>query len=140
MQTETLRKYPPVPVLNRKCSHEYKIPGMDKVIEEGIQTFIPVYGLHHDPQFYPEPEKFIPERFNEENKTTARPYYPFGDGPRNCIGLRLGLVQTKLNIASMLRNYRYELAEAEKNRKMTYSKKTILTTPANGILFNVYKR
>lgn len=45
-------------------------------------------GLHHDPEYFPEPEKFIPERFGDENKQSIQPYtyLPFGDGPRNCIG------------------------------------------------------
>lgn len=130
-----------MPVLNRKCSHEYKISELNVTIEKDISILIPIFGLHYDPSFYPDPEKFIPERFSEESKNNnnTRPYYPFGDGPRNCIGMRLGLLQTKLNVAAMLRNHRYELAESEKNKKMIYSKKTIITSPAHGIKFNVYK-
>jgi cytochrome P450 family 6 len=62
----TLQKYPPVPTLNRDCTKDYKIPGTDVVLEKGMPTFIPVYALHHDPKYYPEPERFDPERFNEE--------------------------------------------------------------------------
>lgn len=49
---------------------------------------IPTYVFHHDPHFFPEPEKFDPERFSEENKHKINPlaYMPFGGGPRNCIG------------------------------------------------------
>lgn len=49
---------------------------------------IPIYGLHHDPKHFPDPEKFDPERFSEENKHNIAPntYLPFGVGPRNCIG------------------------------------------------------
>jgi cytochrome P450 len=49
---------------------------------------IPVMALHHDPKYYPEPERFDPERFSEEEKQkrTHYVYLPFGEGPRICIG------------------------------------------------------
>lgn len=86
--SETLRKYPPVPTLNRECSIDYTIPDTDIVIEKGTRVLIPAYGLHHDPDYFPDPDKFDPDRFSEENKgkIPSYAYLPFGDGPRNCIG------------------------------------------------------
>jgi cytochrome P450 len=51
-------------------------------------TIIPIYALHHDPKYYPEPERFDPERFNEDEKAKRNHYVylPFGEGPRICIG------------------------------------------------------
>nr|CAD7457129.1 unnamed protein product [Timema tahoe] len=86
--SETLRKYPPAPNLYRKCTIPYPIPGTSITLEQGTRVLIPAYAIHHDPEFYPEPEKFDPERFTEENKG-SRPsctYLPFGEGPRICIG------------------------------------------------------
>lgn len=85
---ETLRKYPPVPLLFRRCSKSYKVPDSDFVVEKGLMTFIPTYAFHHDPEFFPNPQKFDPERFSEENKKKLVPntYLPFGEGPRVCIG------------------------------------------------------
>ena len=53
-----------------------------------MRVIIPIYALHHDPDYYPHPQKFDPERFNEENKRKRHPfvYLPFGAGPRNCLG------------------------------------------------------
>jgi len=54
-----------------------------------MRVIIPIYGFHHDPNYYPDPMKFNPERFTEENKRTRHSYtyLPFGEGPRNCIGI-----------------------------------------------------
>ena len=85
---ETLRKYPPVQVLLRICTNPYRLPGTDVDLEKGIQIFIPVMGLHYDPKYYPQPERFDPERFSDKEKKN-RPQYsylPFGEGPRICIG------------------------------------------------------
>jgi cytochrome P450 family 6 len=58
------------------------------VLEKGILTVIPVLALHHDPKYYPDPERFDPERFSEEEKAKRHHYVylPFGEGPRMCIG------------------------------------------------------
>jgi cytochrome P450 family 6 len=57
-------------------------------LEKGILTIIPVLGLHHDPKYYPDPERFDPERFSKEEieKRHHYVYLPFGEGPRICIG------------------------------------------------------
>lgn len=83
--------YPSLVTLNRRCTKDYNLQDTDIVIEKGTQLLISTLGLHMDSEFYPEPEKFDPNRFSEENKKTRHPfvYLPFGDGPRNCIGLFL---------------------------------------------------
>ncbi|KAK5638808.1 hypothetical protein RI129_013103 [Pyrocoelia pectoralis] len=113
---EVLRKYPPLPMLNRKCVMDYKLPGTDLVIEKGTNVMIPLYGLHYDPEYFPDPECFDPERFNEENKKKVIPftYMPFGEGPRVCIGLRFGLMQTGIGIALLLNKFRFSLSEKTK--------------------------
>lgn len=88
MVLETLRKYPPLPVLHRKCTKDCTIDEVGLTVEKGERTIISTLALHYDPEYFPDPEKFDPERFSEENKSNITPftYLPFGDGPRNCIG------------------------------------------------------
>jgi cytochrome P450 family 6 len=90
--TETLRKYPPLPFLDRKCCSDYELPAPNGngtiTLPAGTGVYIPVLALHYDPTYFPEPEKFDPDRFTEEIKS-SRPnctYIPFSDGPRICIG------------------------------------------------------
>ena len=63
-----------------------------------MNCWIPIFAIHRDEKFYPDPEKFGPERFNDENKATLNPsvYLPFGAGPRNCIGSRFALLEGKV--------------------------------------------
>ncbi|XP_044261216.1 uncharacterized protein LOC123009155 [Tribolium madens] len=105
---ETLRKYPPLPTLNRRCTKDYTLRGTDIIIEKGTPVLISALGLHMDPEFYPDPEKFDPERFTEEKKKERHPFVhlPFGDGPRNCIGLRFGVMQSKIGIITIIKKFK----------------------------------
>jgi cytochrome P450 family 6 len=78
--TETLRKFPPVDNLLRIASKNYKIPDSNLIIEKDTLTFIPVIGIHYNPDIYPEPEKFDPERFTDDKKMQRHPmaHLPFG--------------------------------------------------------------
>lgn len=86
-------------MLSRKCNEKYTVPGTDVTIEKGINALISVLGLHHDPEYYPHPEKFDPERFTEENKKQRNPftYIPFGEGPRICIGKKYKEINKQKN-------------------------------------------
>ena len=85
---ETLRLYPPAPVIDREAAQDYTIPGTDITIEKGTDVLIPVYAIHMDPHNYPKPHLWTPERFLPDNRSNIAPYtyLPFGAGPRNCIG------------------------------------------------------
>ena len=89
-----LRKYPVVGFLDRTCVRDYKLPDPSGkatlTLPAGTGVFISVLGIHHDPEYYPEPHKFDPERFTDENKQKRQnfTYLPFGNGPRICSGNR----------------------------------------------------
>lgn len=89
--TEGLRKWTTTFVWDRLCVKDYELEyddGKKFRIEKGMPIWVPVYAMHQDPQYYPDPEKFDPDRFSDENKHNIVPgtYMPFGIGPRNCIG------------------------------------------------------
>jgi len=85
---ESLRKHPPVARVDRLCTQPYTIPGTNTNLEKGCAVSVSIMGLHHDPQHFPQPEVFDPDRFLPEQTLTRSPYVflPFGVGPRNCIG------------------------------------------------------
>lgn len=80
--------HPVAPMLDRLCSNNVSFPEFGLTLKKGDIVFIPVYGLHYDPDYFPDPYKFDPERFSDENKHNIKPntYLPFGEGPRKCIG------------------------------------------------------
>lgn len=82
-------------------------------MKKGTRIFIPAYAIHHDPEYYPDPEKFDPDRFNDENtkKRNQYTFLPFGEGPRNCVGLRFGMLQAKLGLATVLQNFKFTLSK-----------------------------
>ena len=104
---EVLRLSPPAYMLNRACSKSYKIND-DTTIPAGMEVILPVYSLHHDPEAWPEVEKFDPERFRGPAKESRHPFQflPFGEGPRNCIGKRFALLEVKITLVNILTNYK----------------------------------
>ncbi|XP_077262105.1 cytochrome P450 6k1-like isoform X2 [Temnothorax americanus] len=134
--SETLRKYPSLGFLNRMAMQTYKVPNSNLVLEKGTPVYIPMLGLHYDPEYFPEPHKFDPERFNEENKRN-RPscvYFPFGEGPHVCIGNRFGLLVIKLTLIKILS--KYEVTPCEKTMiPVIADPATSLTTPLDGVIY-----
>ena len=105
---ETLRMYPPNNRTNRIVAEDYEYKGIK--IEKGLTLNFLIYALHHNPLYFPEPYKFMPERHSDVNKK-QRPndaFIPFGAGPRSCIAMRFALLEMKLILASMLSKYKFE--------------------------------
>lgn len=87
---ESLRLWTPSAQIDRVCVKDYVYDhgGLKFKIEKGKQIIFTTYGIHHNPKYYVDPERFDPDRFSDENKHNIMPgtYLPFGVGPRNCIG------------------------------------------------------
>lgn len=74
-------------MLNRICTQDYPIPETKLKIEKGAPIVISLLGIFRDPEYFPKPMEFIPDRYTEENKMyNQTAFVPFGDGPRACIG------------------------------------------------------
>ncbi|XP_050458786.1 probable cytochrome P450 6a14 [Cataglyphis hispanica] len=131
---ETMRKYPPVPVLNRVCTKELDLPTTNIRVTEGTLITIPVFGLHRDPSIYPHPDKFDPERFNADKIAARHPYayLPFGEGPRICIGTRFGYMQTKIGLVSLLSKYKFKL-HSRTPIPLTFDEAPIVLTVKGGV-------
>lgn len=102
--SETLRKYPPFTMLRRIAVDDFQIPGTSQVIERGTPVIIPVYSFHHDPEFFPNPDEFQPDRFssNESNRTRT---LAFGLGQRKCIGMRFSEMLLSITLITIVKNF-----------------------------------
>ncbi|XP_039292734.1 probable cytochrome P450 6a14 [Nilaparvata lugens] len=83
---EVLRKHPPISLMNRHCVQDYHIPGTDHVIRKGDEIVIPTSSIQNDPENFPDPEVFNPDRFQDPDSIRKGTFLPFGMGPRFCIG------------------------------------------------------
>nr|CAD7255715.1 unnamed protein product [Timema shepardi] len=124
-----------------QCTKEFTFTGTNHVIEKGIKLIIPVYALHHDPKYFPDPEQFNPDRFTEEAKRTRHnySYLPFGEGPRICIGMRFGLMQTKVGLVSLLSKYKFSPCE-KTSIPMVLNPKSSIPSSMNGIWLKITNR
>jgi cytochrome P450 len=108
---ETLRLYPPGLRVERACSQDYTYNGLE--IKKGQVWSGLVFALHHDPEIYPDPYKFDPERFNEQNRKSREneAFQGFGAGPRNCVASRFAMVVMKIALATVLSKFQFEKCE-----------------------------
>lgn len=113
---ETLRHYPILPFLDRECvipsgeNSGYSLePYSDFRIPQGMPVYVPSYALQHDPQYFPDPETFNPDRFDPNSSSfNEYTYMPFGLGPRNCIGERFAFMQMRIGIVNVLKSFTVE--------------------------------
>uniref|UniRef100_A0A182PZ02 Uncharacterized protein n=1 Tax=Anopheles epiroticus TaxID=199890 RepID=A0A182PZ02_9DIPT len=135
---ETLRKYPGLPILNRECTIDYPVPDSDVVIRKGTQVIIPLLSISMNEKYFPKPELYSPERFDEATKNyDSDAYYPFGAGPRNCIGLRQGVLVAKIGLMFLLSKYNFK---ATIPAKVKFAAATVGLTPDAGFPMRIEHR
>ncbi|XP_031237470.1 thromboxane-A synthase isoform X3 [Mastomys coucha] len=135
---ETLRMYPPAFRFTREAAQDCEVLGQR--IPAGTVLEIAVGALHHDPEHWPNPETFDPERFTAEARLQQRPftYLPFGAGPRSCLGVRLGLLVVKLTLLQVLHKFCFE-ASPETQVPLQLESKSALG-PKNGVYIKIVSR
>ncbi|XP_035219013.1 cytochrome P450 4C1-like [Stegodyphus dumicola] len=104
---EVLRLYPPVPIFPLKFKENKEIGNY--IIPKDVTCVIFPYMLHRNPESFPNPEVFDPERFSPENCSTRHPYsyLPFSMGERNCIGSRFAMMELKIVLSHLLRYFKF---------------------------------
>jgi cytochrome P450 family 4 len=136
---ETLRLYPPVPVIGkfyfylikylflkiililaRKVNQDVKLASMDSVIPAGATVLIGTFKIHRRPDIYPNAEKFDPDNFLPE-KAASRHYYsfiPFSAGPRSCVGRKYAMLKLKVLLSTIIRNFHIHSTVPERDFKL----------------------
>ncbi len=106
---ESMRMFPPVYLLARSPAEDVEIGGY--TIPRGTEIVLWIYMTHHDPRWFPEPERFRPERFaaDNESKLPKNAYVPFGAGPRACIGKQFATIEARLLLATLAQRFAFDL-------------------------------
>lgn len=133
---ESMRLYPPAWITDRLAVQNDEVKGVK--IPAGAMAIPYIYGAHHNPAVWDEPESFRPERFEPEakKKIPAYAYLPFGGGPRLCIGNNFAIMEMQLILVEMIRRYHFELLPGQQIEK----KALVTLRPYPGVLMRFQKR
>lgn len=104
---EILRLYPAKPYLRRACTRDYVLPKSNGItVNKGTTIYVSVLGIHHDSNHFPNPLKYIPDRFCTEMDPFV--YMPFGSGPRQCYGQRYVKMMLMLSLAQLIIDFQFD--------------------------------
>jgi cytochrome P450 len=127
---ETLRRYPPLPVIPRIATADFEFDGMR--VPEGTLVVVSPIHTHHMPEWFRAPYLFDPERFapgRAEHERHTHCWVPFGGGPHHCLGLRFAETQVKAVMHQLVRRYRFRV---ERGYKMPVQQAPI-SKPRDGL-------
>lgn len=100
---EAMRLYPPAYFIDRVNVEEDIFNG--KIFEKGSNLLFSIYEIHRHPKLWDRPEEFLPERFDEGSRKFSSQYFPFGAGPRKCIGNNFAMFEMILAVTELIRDY-----------------------------------
>jgi cytochrome P450 family 4 len=132
---EGLRLYSPVPLFGRQIDQDVEYDG--KIIPNGVGVIVFSHGIHMNPEYYPNPEKFDPSRFDNVEGKQPFAFIPFSAGPRNCIGQKYAMLEIKCLLSKIVRNF--ELSPAFPRHEMILAPETVLKS-LNGVKIGIKSR
>ncbi|XP_037941491.1 probable cytochrome P450 6a13 [Teleopsis dalmanni] len=137
---ENLRLHSVFSLTTRVCTKDYAIPNTNHVIEKDTLVIVPIDAIYHDPEIYPNPEQFDPERFSADEVKKRHPManLGFGEGPRICVGKRFGTMQIMIGLVMLLRNYRI-MPTSKTCVPMQYKLNKLVTEAKDGIYLKLVK-
>ena len=96
-----------LPATFRICTKPWSVPGTSAVIPVGMKVYIPMLPFHMDPDYFEDPNSFEPDRFRPGNKDriVTGTYFPFGLGPRQCLGMKIARIEFKMLLFHVLKNF-----------------------------------
>ena len=109
---ESMRLYPPAWTTGREAAEAVEIGGY--LIPKGAQILLSQWVVHRDPRWFPNPEAFVPERWADTSKLPRYAYFPFGGGPRVCIGNHFAMMEATLLLTIMMQRFRIDLLPGER--------------------------
>ncbi|XP_067217204.1 probable cytochrome P450 6g2 isoform X2 [Linepithema humile] len=133
---ETLRLHPPLPIVDRIATRNYKLLSTGLIIEKDIPVYISINATNQDPKYFSNPHDFIPLRAETGNKKFYESL-AFGLGQRSCIGQRLGLLIAKVALITILSNYILDYEPSKKDDKGIIH---VFTYAADGLYVQLKKR
>ncbi|XP_062551978.1 cytochrome P450 4d8-like [Armigeres subalbatus] len=127
---ESMRLFPPVPFIGRTSVEDLEMNGT--IVKAGQEFLVPIYVIHRNAKIYPDPERFDPERFSDtaESKRGPYDYIPFSAGSRNCIGQRYAMMEMKVTLIKLIKNFRILPGESMKQLRV---KSDLVLRPDRGI-------
>lgn len=133
---ESMRLFPPAWITDRMSIAEDHYQGVD--IEKGTLLITFLYGAHHHPDHWGDPESFRPERFSvgQRDQINSAAYLPFGAGPRLCIGNSFAMMEMQLVLSRLMQRYTFQLTPNTKIDKLAL----ITLKPKHGVRLKVEKR
>lgn len=133
---ESMRLYPPAWAIGREALGDCEIGGYH--VPTGTQLFISQYVVHHDPRFFENPESFAPDRWTGglEKRLPRFAYFPFGGGPRLCIGRSFARMEAALLLATIARRFRLRLS----GKHPAAPQPSITLRPKNGVRVTLEER